>query len=872
MLEKFGILQYFSSLRFCVWVMVKKNFVIIDAYGFLFRAFYALPGLSTSYGFPVGAIYGFINMLLKHLSMHSADYLVVVFDSGSKNFRHALYTEYKSNRPPAPEELSIQCAPLREAVEAFNIASEEQLNYEADDVIATLAARYASEDVCVRILSADKDLLQLLAENIKVYDPIKSRYLTEEYVQEKFGVLPDRLLDAMALTGDSSDNIPGVPSIGVKTAAKLINEFGSLEGVLSSAAQISQKKCREMLLQFSDQARLSRDLISLDRNVVLEGDIEKYAKKAPDITKLTAMLNKYELTSLEGKVAKYCNTFAGYVPVAEEVIPSRESGIIDMGEFVKGCKYSGTMALYLVEEDEQVSEISAAFHCTSALTVKGNEEIREFVTTIRPLLASEGILKIVYDAKSMLKFLPEMRAYDDVMVMSYALEATSHNHSFDSMSQRHLGKLGNMSQACIVASLHQILRKKLFEARLFTVYYTLERPLIPAIYKTQEAGVKVSIELLQQLSEDFTAYIRGLEEEIYLLAGSRFNIASSKQLGQVLFEQMKIGNTKKMPSGTYCTRAEVLTTYATEGVEIADRILKWRHYTKLRSTYTDALVKQVNKNTGRVHTSYSMVATATGRISSSNPNLQNIPIRSKEGEKIRKAFIASEGHKLVAADYSQMELKVMAHIADVKAFRQAFADGLDIHVVTAKQIFGDYYEIDSELRRRAKSINFGIIYGMGAYGLARNIGVSRREASGYVEQYFRHYPEIKDYMEDIKAYARKYGYTTTVFGRKCFIDGIRSRQRAVRSIAERAAINAPIQGTAADVVKKAMIRLYNRLEHGTIIMQVHDELVVEVPEEHVPTTAQLMKRVMEEVVQFSVPLTVDVSVGDNWGEMEKLQF
>ena len=810
-------------------------------------------------------------MLLKHLAMHPADYLVVVFDSGSKNFRHVLYTEYKSNRPPAPEELSMQCAPLREAVEAFNIASEEQINYEADDVIATLAAKYAADDVCVRILSADKDLLQLLDDNIKIYDPIKSRYLTDEYVQEKFGVMPDKLLDAMALTGDSSDNIPGVPSIGVKTAAKLINEFGSLEGVLNSAEQISQKRCREMLLQYSDQARLSRDLISLDRNVVLEGDIEKYAKRSPNVAKLAAMLNKYELTSLEGKVAKYCNTFAEHMPVAEEVVSDlRESSVCDVSELLRRCKYSGKMALYLTEEDGQIREISAAFDCESALTIRGFEEIHEFIEAISPILASDNILKIVYDAKSMLRFLPGMLAYDDIMVMSYVLEASSHNHSFDSMSQRHLGKLGNISQACIVASLHRILRKKLFEARLFTVYYTLERPLIPAIYTTQEAGVKVSISLLQQLSEDFTAYIRGLEEEIYLLAGGRFNIASSKQLGQVLFEKMKIGNTKKMPSGTYCTRAEVLTAYATEGVEIADRILKWRHYTKLKSTYTDALVKQVNKNTWRVHTSYSMVATATGRISSSNPNLQNIPIRSKEGEKIRKAFIASEGHKLVAADYSQMELKIMAHIADVKAFRQAFADGLDIHVVTARQIFGDYYEIDSELRRRAKSINFGIIYGMGAFGLARNIGVSRREASGYVEQYFQHYPEIKDYMESIKEFARKYGYTTTVFGRKCFIDGIRSRQRAVRSIAERAAINAPIQGTAADVVKKAMIRLYNQLEHGTIIMQVHDELVVEVPNEHVPVTAQLMKRVMEEVVQFSVPLTVDVSVGNNWGEMEKV--
>ncbi|MFV9838790.1 MAG: DNA polymerase I [Aaplasma endosymbiont of Hyalomma asiaticum] len=851
--------------------MVKKSFVVIDAYGFLFRAYYALPNLSTSQGFPVGGIYGFINIFLRHLLFHSADYVVVAFDSGTKNFRHALYPQYKSNRPKAPEDLVQQCELLREAVAAFNVESEDISHYEADDVIATISARYASDEVALRILSADKDLLQLLSKNVQIYDPIKSKYITNDYVIDKFGVTPDKLLDAMALTGDASDNIPGVPSIGVKTAAKLINEFGSLDGVLSNVEKLTQKKCREMLIQYSDQARLSRELISLCTSVELEGTIEKYRRKAPDVGRLMKFLEEYELTSLESKVAKYCKTFSGLTQDEEKdrrVKAHNEYSIDRLEDFFVRCNYSGKLALYVSEEKEVIKEVFASFDDESHLIVRGEGNIAKFVKYAAPILMSASVLKIVYDLKSVMRFFPELSTVDDIMIMSYSLDASSHNHEFESISQRYLGQVSEVSPACILIMLHKCIRSKLFSAKLFTVYYTIERPLVRVMYEMQKAGIMVDIDILQRLSEEFSSSITVLEEEIYKIAGCEFNVASSKQLGEVLFEQLHLGKAKKMNSGSYCTNAEVLKQLHIEGVEIADKILRWRHFTKLKSTYTDAIAKRVDPETRRVYTSYSMISTATGRISSSNPNLQNIPIRSKEGEEIRRAFIAREGYKLIAADYSQMELKILAHIADVRSFRDAFAKGLDIHEVTARQIFGEHYKVDSELRRRAKSINFGIIYGMGSFGVARNIGMSRKEASGYVEQYFKHYPEIKKYMEKTKAYARKFGYTNTVFGRKCFINGINSKVRAVRSVAERAAINAPIQGTAADIIKKAMVKLHDRLKNGTIVLQIHDELLVEVEEKYVNSAAGLMKEVMEGVVEFSVPLEVNISIGNNWGDMD----
>ncbi|PLC08335.1 UNVERIFIED_ORG: DNA polymerase I [Anaplasma ovis] len=846
------------------------NFVVVDAYGFLFRAYYALPQLHTSQGAPIGGVYGFINILLKHLLTHNADYIAVVFDTGSKNFRHTLYPQYKMNRPRLPEDLLRQFSPLREAVSALGIASEEVHNFEADDVIATLSTKYASEDVQVRVITADKDLLQLMGEHVQIFDPIKNKYLTDEYVVDKFGVTPDKLLDVLALTGDASDNIPGVPSIGVKTAARLINQFGSLDNVLSCAEKVEQKKCREMLIQHADQALLSRDLVSLQRAVEFDGDLNKYAKKLPDSEQLLAFLEKYELNSLRGKIEQ-C-----YQISLES--PDRQGGAGEMPEshtedpvaFLRKCENVGLLAFHAKIADGTINELSVAYDREHALTVRG-DEVRNFMDAARQILASDSVLKIVHDAKLIMRHFPDLGAFDDVMLMSYSLDAGSHDHSLAGMAYRYLHQKFPARLACTLVQLHGVMRNKLLLDRLFTVYYQLERPLVRVLYEMQEIGVEVDTEILKQLSQDFHGSIRSLEKEIYDLAGCKFNVASARQLGKLLFERMGLSSSaKKMPSGSYSTNAEVLTELAAEGVEIADKVLKWRHFSKLKSTYVDALLRQVETGTKRVHTSYSMISTATGRISSSNPNLQNIPIRSKEGTEIRKAFVAREGHKLVSADYSQMELKIMAHIAGVQAFRDAFSEGKDIHMVTAQQIFGDGVT-DPELRRRAKSINFGIIYGMSPFGLAKNVGITRQEASQYVAQYFRSYPEIKNYMEAIKAYARKYGYTRTAFGRKCYISGINSEQHTVRGFAERAAINAPIQGTAADVVKKAMINLRNKLEVGAIILQVHDELLVEVPESHVDRVAKLMKEVMEGVANFSVPLKVDIGVGSSWGSMAKLE-
>ena len=861
------------KLCICENTAVKKSFVIIDAYGFLFRAYYALPSLSTSYGMPIGGVYGFISILLKHLSTYLSDYLVVVFDSGAKNFRHTMYPEYKSNRAPIPEDLIKQFAPLREVVQAFNIASEEVENYEADDVIATLSAKYASDDITIRILTADKDLLQLIGKNVHVYDPIKSRYLDNEYVIDKFGVPSDKLLDALALTGDASDNVPGVPSIGIKTAAKLISEFGSLDNVLRSATQIERKKCREMLIQHADQAILSRDLISLHDAVDIDGDLEKYVHRSPDVKCIKEFLEKYELVSLASKVERYyqISLECVHTEVESETEESQEreedSGL---GEFLLSkCEYSGILAVHTTEDAGKLSSISVAYDEESVFTVSG-EELDGFIEKISPILRSESILKVVYDAKSIMRFFPEIVAFDDIMIMFYTLDAAKHDSSLDGilLSYLKIRSPQKVSKAKLLIRLHRLMKLKIFEARLCTVYYTLERPLIPVIRDMEKVGVQLDMLSLKKLSDDFAYHIHALEEEIYDLAGCRFNIASSQQLGKVLFENLKLGKARKMFSGVYCTNADVLGAMAESGEVIADKILKWRHFTKLKSTYTDALVRLADDG-NRIHTSYSMVSTVTGRVSSSNPNLQNIPIRSKEGAEIRKTFVARPGYKLVSADYSQMELRIMAHIADVKLFKEAFSQGEDIHYATARQMFAGR-EIDEELRRSAKSINFGILYGMGVRGLSRNVGLVKADASEYMEQYFQSYPEIKRYMYATKAYARKYGYTTTVFGRKCFISGINSSKRATRSNAERAAINAPIQGTAADIFKKAMIAVSGALKAGYMVLQVHDELVVEVPESEAESTARLMKEIMESVVKFSVHMETTVSIGDNWGEMVRV--
>ncbi|KJV69328.1 DNA polymerase I [Candidatus Neoehrlichia lotoris str. RAC413] len=843
---------------------------IIDAYGFLFRAYYVLPNFRTSYGLPIGGMYGFINILLKYLNVYKTDYLVVVFDTGCKNFRHAIYPQYKINRPILPDDLIQQFSLVREAVDALNIVYEEVKNYEADDVIATLSKKHGSEYVHVNILTSDKDILQLLDKNTTIFDPIKNKYLSEEYVYEKFGVTSDQLLDLLALTGDASDNIPGIPRIGVKTAAKLLNRFGSLDNLVANVHEVEHKKCREMLMQYHDQAMLSKQLASLCYSVNLDNDIEKYAIKAPDVQKLTAFLRKYELKSLASKIAKcfqVCFDFFTQDSSMQQNYCSNE-----FKNFINHCKVKGILAIYVDMKNDAVQNITVSYSENNLFYVD-SDNIDDALNIIAPLLVLDYVLKVVYDAKHLLKIFHNIEPFDDIMIMSYSVDAGNYDHSLKNIVYHNLEKEYTNLSSQVLLLLHKVLKKKLLANKLCTIYERFEKPLIRVLYNMQQVGVLVDAKILNKLSENFLQSIKVLEQEIYQIAGENFNLASPKQIGDILFDKMNIGKTKKSRSGIYSTNAEVLEEFSVNGIEIADKILQWRHLTKLKNTYIDVLLRQIRGDTGRVHTFFSMTATITGRISSSNPNLQNIPVRTEEGNEIRRAFIAREGHKIISADYSQIELRIMAHISNVKAFKDAFFQDKDIHLITAQQIFNTDC-LDKNLRRKAKSINFGIIYGMGPYGLAKHLKITKEAASSYIDQYFSYYPEIRTYIEEVKNYARTYGYTKTIFGRKCFTREINSKNPTIRNFAERAAINAPLQGTAADIIKRAMIHLFDKLKTttGIILLQVHDELLIEVPDLYVNEIAELTKEVMEKVVTLSVPLKLDVSVGNNWADMKKLDL
>ncbi|AAZ68099.1 DNA polymerase I [Ehrlichia canis] len=852
-----------------------RIFTVIDAYGLLFRAYYALPNLSTSYGLPIGGVYGFINIFLKYIEKHSTDYLVVVFDTGSKNFRHDIYPEYKSNRPKLPNDLISQFSLLREAVSAFNIASEEVIGYEADDVIATLTKKYSQlQDVEVTVVTSDKDLLQLLNYGIRIFDPIKNRYIEEEDVHNKFGISSNQLLDFLSLTGDASDNIPGVPGIGVKTAAKLLNDFGSLNDLLLRAQEIKTNRCRESIVQYSDQAILSRQLVTLCDTVDICGGIEKYIFQNSEIHELTAFLKKYELQSLINKVNKI---FKQNVPSTNRNL-NNSSDIVTsdkaiqysaegLSVFIENCKSEGIIALHIEIVDNSIGSISLSYRKEVFFYID-KDHVDDALEFIKPIFSLGYILKVIYDVKTLLKIIPNLDivAFNDIMVMSYVLNPGVHDHSLQNIISYNVEQsITNMNAANLLL-LHELLRKSLFVDRLYTVYERVEKPLIRVLDNMEKIGVLVNVDVLKTLSATFSEKINMLESEIYKLSGAEFNIASSKQLGNILFDKMGIKKGKKLSSGNYSTDAEVLSDLAFNDVEIADKILKWRHLTKLKTTYTDVLEKQKNSNSGRVHTFYSMVSTATGRLSSSNPNLQNIPVRSEEGNSIRRAFIAKKGYKLISADYSQIELRIMAHIADVQAFKNAFFLNQDIHSITAKQIFNTE-KLDKNLRRRAKSINFGIIYGMSAFGLAKQLSISRSEASTYINNYFRSYPEIQSYMENIKAYAKTHGYTRTIFGRKCFVKDINSDNVTARNFSERAAINAPLQGTSADIIKMSMIHLFDKLKNGSLILQVHDELLFEILEEQVDDAVKIIREVMENIVKLSVPLKVDFNIGDNWADL-----
>jgi DNA polymerase-1 len=911
-----------------------RHLYLVDGSGYIFRAYFAMPPSSTSEGVPNNATFGFTNMLLRLLRESDADAVAIIFDAGRKCFRNDFYPDYKAHRPEPPEDLIPQFGQIREATRAFGLPCIEMENYEADDIIATYARKAAEAGIEVTIISSDKDLMQLVGGRVKMRDPMKNLAIGPDQVIEKFGVPPEKVVEVQALAGDSVDNVPGVPGIGVKTAAQLILEFGDLESLLARAGEIKQPKRRQNLLEYAEQARISRRLVELKDDVPVESDLAGFGRRDPDPKILRAFLERYEFKSVLARLANQLGgedpagatpePAAGYelvqeLPVLERWIAEAEAqGLVAVDTETTGLD---AMQADLVGVSLSLSPAKACYVPLthrgggadgeldldgSGQLLAGQIPLDQALAALKPLLQDPGVLKIgqniKYDLLIFARHGLEVGPIDDTMLLSYVLDGGAHGHGMDELAQLHLGHetikfkdvAGSgrnrvtfdrvpLDKACDYAAedadvtlrLWEALKPRLVAERMVTVYETLERPLVPVLTGMERAGIKVDRAALARLSNDFASRIADLEQEIHGLAGHQFTIGSPKQLGEILFDEMGLEGGRKGKSGAYATGADILDSLAVQGHELPARVLEWRQLSKLKSTYTDALQEQINPATGRVHTSFSQAVASTGRLSSNDPNLQNIPVRTEEGRKIRRAFVAEEGCKLVSLDYSQIELRLAAHIAEVEPLREAFLDGQDIHAITASQVFDIPVEgMDPMVRRKAKAINFGIIYGISAFGLANNLGIPQAEAKAYIEAYFERYPGIRDYMERTKAACREQGFVTTLFGRKVHVPGIRDKNPARRSFSERAAINAPIQGSAADVIKRAMLRVPDALAgaglSARMLLQVHDELLFEVPEAEVEATADLIKGVMEgacgPVMELSVPLVVDAGVADNWAE------
>ena len=899
------------------------HLILVDGSGYIFRAFHKLPPMTRPDGTPVNAVYGYTTMLMKLLRDSAADHFAVIFDAARHTFRNDLYPAYKAHRPEPPEELIPQFALVREATRAFNVPSIESPGFEADDLIATYARLAQAAGARVTIISADKDLMQLIGPGVAMQDPVTGRPIRDAEVREKFGVGPDRVVDLLALAGDSTDNVPGVPGIGVKTAAQLIGEFGDLELVLMRAGEIRQPKRRQALIDHAADARLSRELVRLRDDVPVPEPLSALAVRPPDWNQVVAFLEaqafrsliaRLDLSEAEGAAASVAPATraveTGYELVqthdqlAVWIGRAREQGIVAVD--TETTALDPALA-ELVGLSLALSPGAACYVPLAHLNADGSPVAEQIprdqaLAALKPLLEDPAVLKIGQNIKYDMRILAahdiQIAPIDDTMLLSYALAGGLHGHGLDELAQLHLGhttiKFADVAgsgkaqvtfdrvpldralayaaeDADITLRLHGELRPALLTERLVTVYETLERPLVAVLAAMESEGVLVDADQLRALSIEFTDRLGTLEAEIHRQAGRRFNIASPKQLGEVLFDEMGLAGGKKGKTGAYATGADVLDQLAAEGHPLPAKVLDWRQLAKLKSTYTDALVQQVNHRTGRVHTSYQQAVASTGRLSSTDPNLQNIPVRTEEGRKIRRAFIAAPGSVLLSADYSQIELRLLAHVANIEALKQAFSHGQDIHALTASQVFGVPVEgMDPMIRRKAKAINFGIIYGISAFGLARQLGISRSEASAYIDAYFSRYPGIRSYMERAKAEARAKGYVTTLFGRRCYVRGITDRNQATRNFAERAAINAPIQGGAADIIKRAMIRLPAAFAraglNGRMILQVHDELVFEVPTAETDETRSTVAREMACVAQLDIPLVLETGIGYNWEE------
>jgi DNA polymerase-1 len=888
-------------------------------------------------GTPVNAVFGFTNMLAKLLREHVGTHLAVIFDAGRETFRNRIYTAYKAHRPPPPDELIPQFPLVREAAEAFRVPSIELDDWEADDLIASYADAAVKSGATVTIVSSDKDLMQLLRPGVAMLDPIRQKPIGVAEVMEKFGVPPAKMIDAQALIGDPVDNVPGVPGIGPKTAAQLLNEFGDLDAVLAAAPAMKPSKRRDLLIEHADKARLSRALVTLRTDAPLPVPVDALRPRAPDRAALAAWLTKQGFRSVIARLgleeapgaapARQAAPTQPQFDLAARSPPSLPASNADFGPYetvtdaealrawVAEATARGVVALdtetdgldpmraNLVGFSLATAPCRACYVPLRHSTVTQQVSLADAIALLAPLLSDPCVLKVLQNAKFDMQVLrregfPLPAPVDDSMLISFVQEAGLHGHGMDELSRLHLGhspisydevtgtgrnRIGfaevpidratayAAEDADVTLRLWELLHPRLRLTKSLALYEQVERRLIPILLDMERAGVMVDADDLRRMSVDFEQRMVVMERDCHRLAGFEFNVGSPKQLGEVLFDKMGLSGGRRMKTGAWGTDSSVLQSLADQGHELPARILEWRQLQKLKSTYADALVNEINPETGRVHTCFAMAIAATGRLSSTDPNLQNIPIRTEEGSRIRHAFVAEPGNLLVSADYSQIELRLLAHVADIPALRESFARGEDIHARTASEVFGIPMQgMDPMTRRRAKAINFGIIYGISGFGLARQLGTTAGEARGYIDAYFARYPGIRAYMERTKEEARINGYVTSPFGRRCWIAGIADRNPARRGYAERQAINAPLQGGAADIIKRAMVRLPKAMREAglraTLLLQVHDELLFEAPEAEVPALRDLARRVMESAAVLNVPLVVETGAGRTWAD------